>query len=330
MNEIRPGIHRMQIPIPNNPLGHTNVYLVRGNDGYLLIDAGWDSDEALAAMGNQLEEIGLTFSDITRILVTHVHGDHYGLVYYLKQHTDAEVIVHRIEKDILLERHVPSHNPMEDIEGIFQSNGAPAGEIPMPKHPERPYNTREPVVPDTTVEDGEIISTGEFELQIIWTPGHSAGHICIYEPENKLLFGGDHVLPVITPNISLLPNGGDNPLGNFLQSMETLDLLDVDLVLPAHEEIYPDLHKRIREIKQHHRNRNLEIQETLKTGPKTAYQVSSYITWVPEAGGIRYKDLHPMDKRMAVLETLAHLRAMVVDEEITSYEEDGTTYYRIS
>ena len=331
MKEIIPGIYQMPIPIHNNPLGHTNTYLVRGTDGYLLIDAGWHSDEAFTSMKDQLDELELTFSDITRILATHVHGDHYGLVHMLKEHTSAEIITHRLEKDVLLHHHTTADEALSDIEEVFLSNGAPSDEIPMPRMQRSDMQRMQsPVLPDTTLEGGEIVSTGEFELRVIWTPGHAPGHVCLYEQEHKLLFAGDHLLPVITPNISLRPYVDGNPLGDFMNSLEELNSLDVVLVLPAHEYLYEDLQKRIGEIIHHHHQRNREIQETLKEGPKTAYQVSSRITWVPESGGVKYKDLPPMDKRMAVLETLAHLKAMLIDGEVESCTTNGMIYYSLT
>lgn len=330
MNEIIPGIYRLQIPIRNNPLGFTNTYLVRGTDGWLLIDAGWNSREGFEAMQNQLQELSLDVTDIRKIIVTHSHGDHYGLVPALKERTDAEVILHRREKDILLNHFTAVPAMMNDIEGIFRRHGAPDNETEL-RHPPRGVRRGmgEPLVPDTTLEGGETISTGEFDLFVIWTPGHSPGHICLYEGTHKLLFGGDHVLPGITPNISLMPHNGDNPLGDFMKSLDTLGRLDVEMVLPAHEEPYPDLYRRIREIKSHHLRRNGEILDCLRTGPRTAYRISSAITWVPAAGGVRFTDLAPMDRRMALMETLSHLRAMEADNEITSFEEKETTWYAL-
>ncbi|UCC17780.1 MAG: MBL fold metallo-hydrolase [Dehalococcoidales bacterium] len=331
MIEIKPDIYQLQIPIHNNPLGHTNIYLIRDNDGYLLIDAGWDSEEALQAMKDQLFEIGTDLDHITRIIVTHVHGDHYGLVHTLKNHIDAEIIIHRREKEVLMYRYTTVYETLSDIEESWARNGAPQNETPMPGLPARDtQRLQTPVIPDCTVEGGEILTAGDYNLQVIWTPGHAPGHICLYEKAGKILFGGDHVLPVITPNISLLPYAGDNPLGEFMESLRRLDELDVELVLPAHESVYKDLHKRIEEITHHHHQRNMEIKETLKEGPKTAYQISSVITWIPESGGIRYKDLPPMHKRMAVLETLAHLKAMLVDDEVKSFTDDDIDYYEIS
>jgi len=329
MTEIIPGIYQLQIPIPNNPLGYTNTYLIRGDDGCLLIDAGFDSEEALLALKNQLDEIGADFKDIIRIVVTHVHGDHYGLVHTLRHHTQAEIIVHYLEAELLTNHYKNVEDTLGQIEQLFRSNGAPDDEIPVPRFPGRDRRRlATPVMPDTTVKGGETISAGDFNLLVLWTPGHSPGHICLYEPSRKLLFAGDHILPVITPNISLQPNAGGNPLGDFINSLNKLKELDVELVLPAHEYIYTNLRARIDEIIRHHQQRNLEILETLEAGPRTAYEISQNITWVPEAGGIKYNDLPPMDKRMAVMETLAHLKAMTINGEVEKYTKNSTVVFK--
>jgi glyoxylase-like metal-dependent hydrolase (beta-lactamase superfamily II) len=329
MNEIIPGIFRMPIPIRNNPLGATNTYLIKGNDGYLLIDAGWNSPDAFESMEHQLAEAGLTFTDIRKILVTHVHPDHYGLVPAVRERSGAEIMLHRIEKDLLLNRYSAINDALFDIETVFRKNGAPSDEIPMFRLPGKYKKSfSAPLVPDTALEDGDVLQVGEFTLLVILTPGHSPGHICLYEKNNKLLFGGDHVLPGITPNISLMPFGGENPLGDFMRSMNTLEKLEVSLVLPAHEEPYPDLQKRIREITAHHKQRNREITRGLDGQPLTAYQISGTVTWMPAQGGVKYADLSPVDKRMAMMETLAHLRAMTEDGELSCFEENGTVYFR--
>ena len=327
--KVIPGIQRLKIPIPESTLRYVNVYLVEGSDGYLLVDTGWDNSTAFDSLKSQLTQIGATLEDITRILVTHVHGDHYGLVHTIKQHSQAEVIIHELEKVTLLNNYRNVDDALGRIEELFRSNGAPDDEIPIPGLPQRDrHRLATPVIPDTTLRGGETITSGEFTLRVIWTPGHSPGHVCLYEPSKKILFAGDHVLPVITPNISLQPHTGENPLGDFINSLKELSELDVELVLPAHEYTYTDLQARIGEILHHHRQRNLEILETLKDEPKTAYQISSAITWVPESGGIKYKNLAPMDKRMAVLETLAHLKAMTIEGEVEYRAYNGTIYYK--
>lgn len=329
MTEIIPGIYQLQIPIPNNPLGYTNIYLVKGDDGHLLIDAGWNGKEAFQSLKKQLAEIGINLKDISQIIGTHGHHDHYGLVGRLKQHSQAKISLHYLEENLISHRHTNGGEFVRQAEQWFHSNGAPADELPPPRiaHTGK-RGFASPTLPDITLRGGEIISAGSFNLQVLWTPGHSPGHICLYEPTQKILFSGDHVLPVITPNVSLQPQSKGNPLGDFLNSLRLVNHLDVKLVLPAHEHLFPDLQTRIEEIIWHHQQRKTEILEALKVEPKTAYQISTEITWMPTLGGVSFQNLTSWDRRWAVSETLAHLRAMEVDSKVATSSRNSIIYYQ--
>lgn len=326
--QIIPGIYEMQVPIPNNPLGNTNVYLVKGRAGHTLIDTGWSSDQAMQALTRELEEIGVGFKDISQIIVTHAHIDHYGLVEAIKPLTHARVFLHHRDEEIFRTRYAVTEEFMRRSEEWFRINGVPApesGGVRMPFGGFRASGM--PPKPDVLLHGGESLTTGIFELRIIWTPGHSPGHICLYDSKNKLFFAGDHILPVITPNISLPPNSDGNPLGDFLNSLKELKKLDVKIVLPAHENVFYDLPKRIDEILHHHQVRKNEILRSLDTESLTAYQLSNQITWMPELGGVKFQDLMPGDKRAAVSETLAHLRAMETDGELSKTRQNDTILY---
>jgi glyoxylase-like metal-dependent hydrolase (beta-lactamase superfamily II) len=329
MIEIIPGIYQLQIPMPNNPLEHTNVYLVRGSDGYLLIDAGWNNDRAFKSLKEQLAEIGIAPGAISDIVVTHSHADHYGLTGKLKEHTGAKIALHHLEEKLLASRNGDMRKMMLQTQDWFHSNGVP--DETFPSHRISPSERRRfnnHTMPDIALRGDETISTGIFDLQVIWTPGHSPGHICLYEKDKKILFTGDHVLPGITPNISLQPQSEDNPLGDFLNALGKVRKLDVNTVLPAHEHIFTDLPGRINQITHHHGRRIMEITGAMKSGPKTAYQISAEITWMPDFGGVRFMDLNPWVRRMAVSETLAHLKAMEVDGIVDRFSDDEIVYYR--
>ena len=137
-------------------------------------------------------------------------------------------------------------------------------------------------------------------------------------------------MPVITPNVSLQPQSEGNPLGDFLSSLGTLRQLDVDTVLPAHEHVFNDLKKRIDGITFHHRRRNSEIESAMKSGQKTAYQISDAVTWMPDFGGVRFEDLTPWLRRMAVSETLAHLKLMEVEGSVEKNRIDDIIYYGLN
>jgi glyoxylase-like metal-dependent hydrolase (beta-lactamase superfamily II) len=329
MAEIIPGIYQLKVPIPNNPLEYTNVYLLKTHDGYLLIDAGVNTPEALQSVKRQLSELRVDFKDISHIIITHVHGDHYGLAGKLKELSGAKLAFHQLEKNQIYPAYDNAFDFFRQSDEWLKSNGIPNHELPPPQAtPSGMQRFSPPALPDITFQGGETISVGGLSLQVVWTPGHAPGHICLYDAPRKVFFSGDHILPVITPNISLrLPSAG-NPLGDFINSLNKVKTLDVNLVLPAHEQIFTNLSARAEEIIQHHHHRTGEILDTLRDKPKTAYEVSADITWMPEFGGVKFHSMAPWDKRMAVSETLAHLEALRLDGIINQFHRDGIIYYQ--
>lgn len=328
MTEVIPGIYQLQIPIPNNPLGYTNTYLVQGDSECFLIDPGINTDEAFDSLQRGLSEIGISIEGITQIIATHAHGDHYGLSGRVKQLSQAKILLHDADKNLVSPGALNMDELIRQFERWLQNNGVPANEMPPIWIGPTGVRKVAPTLPDIILHGGETISGGAFNFQVLWTPGHSPGHICLYEPTHKVLFSGDHILPVITPNVSIRFPSDVNPLGDFLKSLNRVKQLDVNLVLPAHEHIFSNLQTRIEEIIHHHQQRNLEILEAIKVAPKTAYEISKEITWMPELGGVSFQDLAFWDKRMAVTETLAHLEAMRFDGKVDKFTRDSTIYYR--
>ncbi len=329
MNEVSPGIFRLQVPIPNNPLENTNVYLVRGDNGYLLVDVGMDTGEALAALEHQLGEIRVSFGDIDQIAVTHAHMDHIGLAARVKELSGATLALHRIDARSLGGNRGPGNATFEQFEQWLRANGFPPADLVQP-HPGPAHDHRrveQLATPDVLLEDGDQIAAGDFRFTVVWTPGHAPGHVCFYDPAHRVLLAGDHVLPVTTPNVGLR-NADGSPLNDFLASLRKVRDLDVRLVLPAHEQPFTDLPGRVDAIIAHHRQRLDEILAALSDGPVTAYQVSHGVTWMPETGGARFESLSYWDRRMAVSETLAHLEALRDEGAVEKSEHSGVTYYR--
>ncbi len=329
MKEIIPGIHHLQLPLPVGGLAYVNTYLVKGDNGYLLIDTGWNTEEAFSALSKQLAETDIDFKDISQILVTHIHPDHYGLAGRIKQLSQAKIFMHHLEQNLIEPRYINMGGLLAQLEDWLQSNGVIDEELPQLRMASVGMEKFVfSALPDVRLYGSETISTGPFNFQVIWTPGHSPGHICLYEPARKILFSGDHILPKITPNVGLHPQSTKNPLGDFLDSMDTMKELDVSLILPGHENPFTGLESRIEEIIQHHKLRNLEILRSIVTNPKTAYQISTEITWMPNKRGTGWQNLTPLDKRFAVLETIAHLELMRADGKVKRLRKNGTTYYQ--
>jgi glyoxylase-like metal-dependent hydrolase (beta-lactamase superfamily II) len=328
MTEVIPGIHWIKSPISleESSPPHINVYLIRGDNGYLLVDTGWNTDASFATLHNYLVKNGLSFGDISQIIITHIHPDHYGMAGRIKKLSGATLGMHHIEKDFIESRYVSMEALLQQTDRLLIANGVPEREMVAMR--DATVGLQHYVVvtpPDRLLRDGDTVSTGEFTFRVIWTPGHSSGHICLYEPEKKVLLSGDHILPKITPNISLNPQSIENPLGRYIKSLEEIKKLDIVMTLPGHDRPFTRTVPRIEEIIRHHGHRNEEILKAIEAGPRTAYQIAHKITWRDNSG---WGDLPPFHQRMAIFETLAHLEMMAAESRVDRLPREGIIYYR--
>ncbi len=253
MKEVLPGIFHISLPLPIPDLDHINTYLVRGDSGCLLIDTGWNSPEIFDSLEEQLASIGVAFSDISQIVVTHVHADHYGLAGRLKQLSAASVAMHHLEVEFVETRYINMDVLLDQIARWLRINGVPEAELSELRTASiEMAKFVVPVLPDITLRGGETITQDSFQFRVLWTPGHSAGHIALYEPQRKVLISGDLVLPNITPNIGLHPQSAPNPIHDYLESLKTVKELDVEQVLPGHEYLFTDLKSRVEQLARHH------------------------------------------------------------------------------
>jgi glyoxylase-like metal-dependent hydrolase (beta-lactamase superfamily II) len=331
MKEVIPGIFQLSLPLPNLTLDHINTYLIRGDSQCLLVDTGWNTPELFDSLKEQLAEIGVQFADISQIVVTHVHADHYGMAGRLKQLSPAKIALHQIEMDLIESRYIAMEALLGQLAEWLDVNGVPDALLPeLGNASLEMVQFVVPTMPDIVLHGGETIALDSFNFQVLWTPGHSPGHICLYEPQRNVLISGDHVLPRITPNIGMNPQSGPNPLGDFLNSLQTVKKLGVDLVLPGHEQPFANLNRRIGQLVRHHRERNSQILRTLDAGPKTAYQIARELTWGGDAGGMQWDSMDAWDKRMAVMETLAHLEEMRAEGRLDKFVRGENIHYQTS
>jgi glyoxylase-like metal-dependent hydrolase (beta-lactamase superfamily II) len=176
------------------------------------------------------------------------------------------------------------------------------------------------IEPDVKLEDGETYAFDRWRLQAVWTPGHTPGHLCMYEPDRRLMFTGDHVLPHISPNVSLhADQEGTSPLSDFRDSLRKVAAFDVDLALPAHEFTIPDLRARVAVLLHHHDARLEEVRNAIGAAPATAREISQRVKW--NTGP--FDDFNIFMKRSALGETLSHLRLLQDEERVLRVEDDG-------
>lgn len=323
--EIAAGIFCIVLPLPSTGLGSVNVYALQNDSDFLLIDCGWNTPEAHEVLARELKALGRGIERIKQIVVTHIHPDHFGLAGRIAEESGAAVMMHRLDAMYVSARYGDTHDLLSEMDAWLRTNGVSGDElaamtdasIRMLEH----VNRRPP---DRLLEGGEVLEWGELRLQVLWTPGHSSGLICLYEPRLQVLFSNDHVLPRISPHVGLHVQSIGNPLRDFLQSLHAVRGLPVRHVLPGHGTPFEDLPGRIDELIQHHEER-LDVMRAVLTQEMTAYDVAARISWRGSETG--WFTLAPFQRRMALTETIAHLEYLYGAGRVEKQFKNGVVYY---
>ncbi len=326
ITEVAPGLQRIALPLGEGPLGAVNVYLVEGDDGPVLIDTGWQTPEALAALEAALATLGRRPADLRLIVLTHAHPDHCGLVVKLRALSGAPVLLHPDDAPLVDPRRLHGDAWASETGAWLARHGLPAAEsVAAESVTGRFAALMPPFQPDGSLRDGEHLSLGRFTFQVRWTPGHSPGHVCLYEPGAGLLIAGDHVLPTISPNIGLVTPAWGNPLGDYLASLARTRDLPVAVVLPGHGEPFAGLAARVDALIAHHEARLAEMLDALRAGPLTAFGLCARLSWA--GGRVRWGDLPPFQHVLDLTETIAHLELLCSRGAATRWEAGGTICY---
>ncbi|MCC7371094.1 MAG: MBL fold metallo-hydrolase [Chloroflexi bacterium] len=309
--EVLPGVHLLRLPLTGSPLRFTNGYLIRTEDGWTLVDCGWDMPDVLDALHHQLTGLGVRLGDIRTLVITHFHTDHYGMAGTLIGLTQARLMMHRLDWVHVQQEMVDFGEMLGRLNSWLLLNGAPSEMIDEERVRMAAMRQLCTVVePDVKLEEGYEIHSGNHTFRVVWTPGHTNGHICLYDEERRTLMTGDHVLDPISPNVSLAREYLGNPLGQYLKSLRKVGELDADLVLPAHGDPFHSISRRVRELLEHHDEREAEVLESVKHGACTGYQVAAALPWTRRRR--KLSELGLGQQRMALTETLAHLEELRV------------------
>ncbi len=321
--EVIPDLYQIRIPIPIRSLDYVFSYLaVDGNDN-LLIDSGWPSDQSRKALESSLTNIGVSFSQVKRLVISHLHPDHFGLARLIQEQSpDSKVFMHRADAAGILKSQADFDRFIDELHSWLGTHGTPDYLLEeMLKASKETLRFFELPKPNVLVNGGELIEFGKWSFEVLATPGHTVGMICLYDKRSEILFSGDHILPTITPNVSLGPRYMGNPLGDYLDSLKGLKGLQAKLILPSHEIIFFNLRKRIQEIEYHHEERLAETLRIMaKSHSQSAFEIATNLHW--NSG--KWEALSPWDKRAALMETLAHLEYLKESEQIQEIRDAGS------
>jgi glyoxylase-like metal-dependent hydrolase (beta-lactamase superfamily II) len=321
IENIRSNLYRIEIPLPKNPLKAINSYVVKSSDRNLIIDTGWNEEACKKAIQKGLKNLHIDLKE-TDFFITHLHSDHLGLVSHLTTDT-SNIYFNQPDAD-----RFNSGVPLDDFINFARLNGYPEDELQevIQRHPGFKFRSKGNLV-FKILKEGGTINIGDFQFRCVETPGHTRGHMCLYEPQKKIFIAGDHLLNDITPNIQLWSDDWD-PLKEYLASLDKINDLEIELVLPGHRRIFRNYKERIRELKDHHQKRLEEIISILRKGPESAFQVASQMSW-----DITFDswDLFPMTQKwFAIGEAISHLKYLEGEKKIIKKMEGGKIIFSLN
>jgi len=318
--ELFPNLFRIEIPLPDSPLKYLNSYLIKGSDRNLVVDTGLNRDECLTAMHAGLAALEVDL-DRTDFFITHLHADHFGLVGRLVRET-GKIYFNRPDTEL-----IESWEGFDPMIAYAGANGFPENELraALHNHPGHKYGSD--WIPELNIiNEGDKFNIGGFHFACVQTPGHTMGHMCLYEPDRKILIAGDHILIDITPNIQCWSDD-ENPLKEYLASLDKVDKLEVKHVLPGHRRLFSDHHGRIDELKQHHVIRLEETLGILQEGPMSAFEVASRMTWDIKCDS--WEEFPVAQRWFATGEAISHLRFLEEEGKLSRRKNSDATVYEL-
>jgi glyoxylase-like metal-dependent hydrolase (beta-lactamase superfamily II) len=269
---VLPGVYRLRLPLPWPGVPHCNAWALSAGDGFVLVDTGMHQPDSLENLERALAMCNLRLDDARLLVCTHAHSDHCGQAATVVERAGCELWMH------------PSHELMsrmlEDPEAVLERRLEVARQSGVPEEPLRRYAAERgtpepglagPIVVDRELVDGVTVTTDLGDWVAYETPGHSPSHVCLFQPERRLLISGDHLLG----RISLYFEYGysPNPVGEFLISLDRVQRLGARLCLAGHGRTFADVQAHIRgnrTLVEEHLGR---VEAALEAGPMTAFDV---------------------------------------------------------
>jgi glyoxylase-like metal-dependent hydrolase (beta-lactamase superfamily II) len=250
-DEITPHITSLHVDLPWFPQPYPpNVFLVRDGGEAAIVDSGFSDDDSFEKRTALLKELGV--ERLKYIILTHHHYDHSSGAHRLREALGGQVVVHRDEERLLLDP------------------GTDFGDVEIPEDQkearERAKHFMEDAKkanPEVRLNDGDAITVGGLRLRAVHAPGHTAGHLCVFLEEERVLFAGDNVLGVGTAAISPPPHGD---MAEYIRSLRKMQSLDAALLLPGHGPAVKEPNRKIQELIDHRQQREDQIVSLLGQG----------------------------------------------------------------
>ncbi len=299
--EITPHVSSLHVDLKWFPQPYPpNVFLIRDGNEAAFIDSGFGDDasfEARTAALAELKDVRLKY-----IIITHHHYDHSSGAHRLREATGAQIVVHTDEEALLLEPPT-DHGDMEIPED--QKEAREQAKKWMAE-------AAKAAPADLRVEDGQVLEVGSLHLRCVHAPGHTAGHLCIFLEEGRVLFAGDNVLGVGTAAIAPPPHGD---MGEYVRSLRKMQSLDAELLAPGHGPVVREPNRKLQELIDHRQQREDQIVSLVADGKDSAKALVKAI----------YPELDKRLMKMATGQVVSHLHKLQSDGKLRLEGEGEAT-----
>src|SRR6185436_6964380 len=271
-DRVLPGLWRLRLPLPWPGVPHGNAYAVAAGDGIVLVDTGLHEPGSMRQLELALYQANLNLDLVRLVVCTHAHSDHYGQAGPIMERSGAPLWMHPNHEHMTKAAEDPKRAFERRFE-IARQSGVPAETLAAYREArgDEKFGIAEIVMPDRHLLPGVEVETDLGTWQVHETPGHAPSHVVLHQPDRGLLLSGDHLLG----RVSLYYDYGytPDPAGEFLDSLDVVDRLDVQLVLAGHGRPVRDAPGLIAANRRAVGERVERLRAALTKGARTPYEL---------------------------------------------------------
>lgn len=327
--EVASGIWRIPLPLPF-ALRWVNAYVLAGEGEWCLVDCGLGTKTSNAALVAGIAALGISFADLTALVLTHAHPDHIGPAGDIVSAMSDDARVHMLGLEatrMALIWGVQTPDDLRATRELWARSGLSQAEsdtgVQELLELARLIHLPPPSAIAALTDDATVRLAGR-DWRVLWTPGHADGHICLVN--EQIVLAGDHILPKISSNVSFYPNSRPDPMQDYFDGLGRLAALDLTapLVLPGHGAPFTHLAERIATLRDGHARRSQATLAALRTlgQPVPALDVTRALF------GDRLRT--SIDARLALGETLAHLEHLRIAGQVMARPDGSLIRYALT
>jgi len=273
---VLPGVWRLRLPLPWPGVPHCNAWALGAGDGIVLVDTGYHEAGSLGHLERALEHNHLRIEDVKLVVCTHAHADHCGEAMTVADRAGCQVWMHPRHQHQTTAAADPEQALARRME-VARASGVPEG--PLRRWAEQRRESGPGIAgelrADADLVDGVTVDTDLGRWEVIETPGHAPSHVCLHQPERRLLISGDHLLGRVSHYYDY--GWTPDPVQEFLDSLDRVGALDVRLALAGHGRPFTDVAGHIEANRALVRQRLHAVRTAFVSDALTAYELAPRI-----------------------------------------------------